>query len=106
MPFTACVHAESLQSYLTLCDPLGHSPPGSLHGILQERILEGMVLQGIPGMEPESLTSPASAGRSFTTGTTREAHAFHHCFLTPKNGIRCQQNATDPFVFEEDCLIT
>ena len=36
------LHAKSLQSCLTLCDPMDHSPPGSsVHGILQARILEG-----------------------------------------------------------------
>ena len=35
------VHAKSLQSCLTLCDPMDCSPPGfSVHGILQARILE------------------------------------------------------------------
>ena len=34
-------YAESLQSCLTLCDPVDSSPPGSsVHGILQARILE------------------------------------------------------------------
>ena len=45
------VPAKSLQSYLTLCDPIDCSPPGSsIHGILQGRILECVVcvlLQGI-----------------------------------------------------------
>ena len=37
----ACVHAKSLQLWLTLCDPVYHSPPGSsVHGIFQARILE------------------------------------------------------------------
>ena len=32
---------KSLQSCLTLCDPMDRSPPGSfVHGILQARILE------------------------------------------------------------------
>ena len=36
-----CMRAKSLQSCLTLCDPMGCSPPGSsVHGILQARILE------------------------------------------------------------------
>ena len=36
-----CVHAKSLQSCPTLCDPVKYSPPGSsVHGILQARILE------------------------------------------------------------------
>ena len=33
--------AKSLQSYLTLCDPIDGSPPGSsVHGIFQARVLE------------------------------------------------------------------
>ena len=41
----ACIHAKSLQSYLTLCDPVDSSPPGaSVHGILQERILEWVAM--------------------------------------------------------------
>ena len=36
-----CVHAQLLQSYTTLCHPMGCTPPGSsVHGILQARILE------------------------------------------------------------------
>ena len=36
-----CSAAESLQSYLTLCDPIDGSPPGSpIPGILQARALE------------------------------------------------------------------
>ena len=38
--------AKSLQSYLSLWEPMGHSPPGSsVHGFLQARILA--LLQGI-----------------------------------------------------------
>ena len=37
----ACVHVLATQSCLTLCDPVDYSPPGSsVHGILQERIVE------------------------------------------------------------------
>ena len=36
----ACLRAKSLQSCLTLCNPMDCSPPGSsVHGILQARIL-------------------------------------------------------------------
>ena len=39
------MHAKSLQSCLTLCDSMACSPPGSsVHGILQARILEWMLL--------------------------------------------------------------
>ena len=45
------MHAQSLQSRLTLCDCMDDSPPGSsFHGILQARILEWVahaLLQGI-----------------------------------------------------------
>ena len=37
--------AKSLQSCLTLCDPMDYAPPGSsVHGIFQARILEWVVL--------------------------------------------------------------
>ena len=40
-----CVHAESLQSCLTLCDPTDCRPPGSsVHRILQARILEWVAM--------------------------------------------------------------
>ena len=35
------MHAKLLQSCMTLCDPMGRSPPGSsVHEILQARVLE------------------------------------------------------------------
>ena len=40
-----CVHAKSLQYCLTLCNPMDYSPPDCpVHGILQVRILEWVVL--------------------------------------------------------------
>ena len=43
--FVACQCANSLQSYLTLCDPMDCSPPGSnFHVILQARILEWLAM--------------------------------------------------------------
>ena len=39
------VKMKSLSCVLTLCDPLGCSPPGSsVHGVFQERILEWVVI--------------------------------------------------------------
>ena len=36
-----CKHAKSVQSCLTLCDPMDSSPPGSsVHRTLQARVLE------------------------------------------------------------------
>ena len=41
----ASMHAKSLQSCLTLCDPIDSSPPGSpIRGILQARILEWVAI--------------------------------------------------------------
>ena len=40
-----CMRVKSLQSRLTLCDPMGCSPPcSSVHGILQARILEWVAI--------------------------------------------------------------
>ena len=40
-----CVRAKSLQSCLTLCDPMDCSPPdSSVHGVLQARTLEGAAM--------------------------------------------------------------
>ena len=61
------------ESYLTFCDPMDYSPPGSaVHGILQARILEWVALPlpgdlPDPGIEPTSLMSSALAGGFFTT---------------------------------------
>ena len=44
-PFRACMRAKSLQSCLTLCDPVDYSPPGSsIQGILQARMLEWVAI--------------------------------------------------------------
>ena len=65
-----------VQSYLTLCDPVDCSPPGSsVHGILHARILEWLAspFSGDlpdPWIEPTSPVSPALAGRFFTTEPT------------------------------------
>ena len=61
----SCVRAKSPQSCLTLCDPLGCSPPGSsIHGDSPVKYWSGLPLPPRgdlpdPGMELTSLTSPA-----------------------------------------------
>ena len=43
--YAATAAAKSLQSCLTLCDPLDGSPPGSpIPGILQARVLEWVAI--------------------------------------------------------------
>ena len=64
----ACVHEKSLQSCLTLCDPMDCSLPGSsVHGILQARVLEWAAMPpsrgpSPPGTTPESLTAALAGG--------------------------------------------
>ena len=75
----------SLQLCPTLGDPMNYSPPGSsVHGILQARILEWVAMPSsgdLPnsGIKPESLMSPALAGRFYTTSATwKPTHAHTH----------------------------
>ena len=62
-----CMHAKSLLSCLTLCDPVDCRPPGSsVHQILQARIVQWVALpfsrgSSQPRDEPLSLLSPALA---------------------------------------------
>ena len=49
----ACVHAMSLQSCLTFCDPTDHRlARSSVHGVLQARILEWAILPSSRGSSP------------------------------------------------------
>ena len=46
-----CLYAPSLQSCATLCSPVDYSSPGSsVHGILQERILEWVAISSLQGI--------------------------------------------------------
>ena len=61
---------------VTLCDPIGHSPPGSsAHGILQARILEWVAIPFFRGSSQPRDWNWVSciAGRFFTLWATREA---------------------------------
>ena len=67
----ACVHAKSLLSCLTLCNPVDCSPLGFLvHGIIQARSGLPCPPPGDlpdPGIKPMSLMSPALSGGFFST---------------------------------------
>ena len=55
------MHAKSLQSCPTLCDPMDCSSLGlTVHGILQARILEWVAMPSRGSSRPTSLVSPAS----------------------------------------------
>ena len=67
---------KSLQLCLILCDPMDCSSPGSpVHGILQARILDLVLLQGTFPAQGWNLylMSPALAGGFFTASATWEA---------------------------------
>ena len=78
--FAACMHAKALQSCPTLCDPMDCSLPGfSVHRILQARILRSPPGDlPDPGVEPETLMSPALAGGFFTISDTSEAPLINY----------------------------
>ena len=74
------MHAQSLQSRPTLCSAMDYSPPGSsVHGFSRQEHWSGVPCPPPgdlpnPGIEPESLTSPALADMFSTTKTTWETH--------------------------------
>ena len=76
-------HAQLLQLYLILCDPMDCGPPGSSdHGILQGRILEWAVIPSSrgsswPRRSNPHLLCPALEDRFFITSTTWEASNRH-----------------------------
>ena len=54
-----CMHAKSLQSCLTLCDPMDCSPPGSsFQRSLQARILEWVAMLSFRGISLTQGLSP------------------------------------------------
>ena len=79
----ACICVQSLRPFLTFCDPMDCSLPGSsVHGILQAKILEWVPVSSPgdlpdPGIEPGSPMSLALSGRFLTTGATWEK-PFHN----------------------------
>ena len=74
----ACMYANSLQSRLTLCDPMDSSLTGSsVHGIIWQEYWSGLPCPPPgdlphPGTESRSLVSPALSGGFFTTSATWE----------------------------------
>ena len=75
----ACMHAQSLQSRLTLCDPVDCSPPGSsVHGDSPAKntgVGCHTFSRGSSGRRDQTHVSYVSciAGGFFTTGATCEA---------------------------------
>ena len=75
---SACMHAESLLSCPTLCNPMDYSPPLLSMEFSRQEHWSGLPcpLPGDlpdPGIEPASFMSPALAGRFFTSSATWKA---------------------------------
>ena len=75
--FCVCIHAKLIQSCLTLCEPMGYSPPSSsVHGILLARILEWVIIsfsRGPSWLRDRTRVS-CIVGKLFTVWTTRWAY--------------------------------
>ena len=90
------LHAKSLQSCLTLCDPMDCSPPGSsVHGILQTRILEWVAISFSKGSSwPRDRTCISCICRRILYyWTTWETQSDMNSVLFSKN---CVPNFTLP----------
>ena len=73
--YPTCMRAKLLWLCLNLCNPMGHSPPGSsVREILQARILEWVAISFSQGSSLSIDRTHASiiAGRFFTVWATRE----------------------------------
>ena len=85
--YNTAMCAKLLWSCATLFTPMDHSPlSSSVHGILQTRILEWIVVPSSrgspnPGVELKSLTSPALVGGFFTTSAIWKTRGWHFLFL-------------------------
>ena len=102
----SCMHAKSILSCLTLCDPMDCSPPGfSVPGILQARILEwvaisfnlsatGKPLKGTSGgliailyFKHSFALEPVEVSESSSHSELRPSTAAHHLPVQWKQGV-------------------
>ena len=79
-----CVHAQSLQSYPTLCNPIDRSLSGSsVHGILQASILEWVFPSPRDLLDLGiKLRSPALQADSLPSEPLRKPWLEYSCFIT------------------------
>ena len=109
----ACVRAESLQSWQTLCDPVDHSLPGfSVHGDFPgKKIWSGLPCPSPkdlsdPGIEPVSLATPALQANSLPLS---HGGSPRHGLIAPKWELlrtrtkqRCQGTQETDLLMLED----
>ena len=81
------MHTKSLQSHLTLCNPVDCNPPGSSSvGFSRQEYWSGLPCPPPgdlpdPGIKPVFLMSPALAGRFFTSSAIWDAQFFIKFFF-------------------------
>ena len=103
----ACVNAKSLQSCPTLCD-YGLSLPGfSVHGILQARILEWVVMPSSRGSSrPRDRTqiscSSFTAGVFFTAEPPGKPSIAVWCFPIVFSGLQAGIRSKAGFILDWD----
>ena len=101
-----CIHAQSLQSYPTLCDPMDCNPLGSsIHGILQTKILESVPMpssRGSSQLRDQTHVSCIShiAGGVFTHWVTWEALKSLGAVQKNSEGCLLRCKKWGPMVYE------
>ena len=74
VPVCVCLVISRHQSWLTLCNPMDCSPPGSsVHGIFQARIVEWVTMPScrVPSQPGDQTQVSCTAGGFFTVWATR-----------------------------------
>ena len=80
-----CLSAKSLQFCPTVCNPMSYSPPGSsVHGILQIRILEWVVISFLRGSSRPRDQTPVSYFSCIGKWIL-----YHQCYLESPSIIMC-----------------
>ena len=71
----SCMRVQSLQSCLTLCDPMDCSLPGSsVHGILQESILQSVAMPSSRGFPDPRIQSVSPMSPALQTDSLLLSH--------------------------------
>ena len=91
----SCMCAKLLQSYLTLCDPIDCSPPGSsVDGIHQARIIEWVVMPPSRGsFRPRDRTSVSYVSCTDRQVLYHERYLGKVKFITDPHSMLCLNHA-------------
>ena len=97
------MHTESVQSYVTLCKPIGCNPQGSsVHGILQTRILEWVAISFSRGFSCPCLLHWQEGSLPLVLPEKPQESKYKPRFPSGKRS--CRQARTWPVISE--CALT